>query len=114
YILAAILFVLSQLDYFLLSKVICSGSNMKVDGSFIATLVETLAVVVIYLAWRSITEGMSNLLNSNIHLVAELLSSLYLMPGKTKPTTHNLGLSSRILSLFILCHVIRHDFMSTL
>ncbi|KIJ53865.1 hypothetical protein M422DRAFT_80461, partial [Sphaerobolus stellatus SS14] len=56
YILAAILFVLSQLDYFLLSKVICNGSNMKVDGSFIATLLETLTVVIIYLVWRSITE----------------------------------------------------------
>ncbi|KIJ29571.1 hypothetical protein M422DRAFT_83925, partial [Sphaerobolus stellatus SS14] len=57
YILVAILFVLSQLDYFVLSKVICNGSNMKVDGSFIATLLETLAVAVIYLAWRSVTEG---------------------------------------------------------
>ncbi|KIJ30897.1 hypothetical protein M422DRAFT_267504 [Sphaerobolus stellatus SS14] len=63
---------------------------MKVDVSFIATLLETLAVAVIYLAWRNITEGMSNLLNSTIHLVAELLSSLYQIPGKTKPTTHNL------------------------
>ncbi|KIJ31625.1 hypothetical protein M422DRAFT_266654 [Sphaerobolus stellatus SS14] len=56
YILAEILFVLLQLDYFLLSRVICNGLSMKVDGSFIATLLEILAVVVIYLAWRSITE----------------------------------------------------------
>ncbi|KAF9788611.1 chitin synthase III catalytic subunit [Thelephora terrestris] len=56
YILAATLFVLSQLDYFLLNKVICKGANAKVDGSFIATIFETAAVAVLYLAWRSITE----------------------------------------------------------
>jgi hypothetical protein len=33
------------------------GSNQRVDGSFIATILETATVVVIYLAWRSITEG---------------------------------------------------------
>lgn len=56
YILAATLFVLSQLDYFLLNKVICKGTNGKVDGSFIATVLETASVTVLYLAWRSITE----------------------------------------------------------
>ncbi|EDR08112.1 uncharacterized protein LACBIDRAFT_250182, partial [Laccaria bicolor S238N-H82] len=57
YILSAALFVLSQLAWFLLNKVICKGSSAKVDGSFIATLLETAAVGVLYLAWRSITEG---------------------------------------------------------
>ncbi|KAN0085627.1 Chitin synthase III catalytic subunit [Tylopilus felleus] len=56
YVISAILFILSQLDYFLLSKVICRGASMKVDGSFIATLLETAAVVFIYLGWRGITE----------------------------------------------------------
>ncbi|KAF9652425.1 hypothetical protein BDM02DRAFT_3153833 [Thelephora ganbajun] len=56
YILAATLFVLSQLDYFLLNKVICKGTGAKIDGSFIATILETASVVVLYLAWRSITE----------------------------------------------------------
>ncbi|KAI0058581.1 hypothetical protein BV25DRAFT_1830036 [Artomyces pyxidatus] len=56
YILSGILFVLSQLDYFLLNKVICNGSSAKVDGSFVATLLETAAVGVLYLAWKSITE----------------------------------------------------------
>jgi len=56
YILAATLFVLSQLDYFLLNKVICKGTNAKIDGSFIATVLETASVVALYLAWRSITE----------------------------------------------------------
>jgi hypothetical protein len=56
YILSAALFVLSQLDYFLLNRVICKGSSSKVDGSFVATFLETAAVGVLYLAWKSITE----------------------------------------------------------
>jgi hypothetical protein len=32
-------------------------SNTRVDGSFIATILETATVAVIYMAWRSITEG---------------------------------------------------------
>ncbi|KAF8703666.1 hypothetical protein AX14_014155 [Amanita brunnescens Koide BX004] len=57
YLLAAALFVLSQLDYFLLSRVICKGANRKIDGSFVATILETASVGVLYLAWRSITES---------------------------------------------------------
>ncbi|KAF8799889.1 hypothetical protein BYT27DRAFT_7119247 [Phlegmacium glaucopus] len=57
YVLAACLFVLSQLAWFLLSRVICKGSNSKVDGSFVATLLETASVGVLYLAWKGITEG---------------------------------------------------------
>ncbi|KAF7309433.1 hypothetical protein MIND_00314100 [Mycena indigotica] len=56
YILSAALFVLSQLAYFLLSRVICKGSSQKIDGSFVATILETAAVGVLYLAWKSITE----------------------------------------------------------
>ncbi|KAI0088926.1 chitin synthase III catalytic subunit [Irpex rosettiformis] len=57
YVLAAVLFILSQLDYFLLNKVICKGvSSHRLDGSFVATFLETAAVGVLYLAWRSITE----------------------------------------------------------
>lgn len=57
YILAAVLFVLSQLDYFLLNRVICNGVNPhRLDGSFVATILETAAVGVLHLAWKSITE----------------------------------------------------------
>ncbi|KAI0341317.1 hypothetical protein BDW22DRAFT_1429993 [Trametopsis cervina] len=57
YILAAVLFVLSQLDYFLLNKVICNGvPSHRIDGSFVATILETAAVVVLYLAWKDITD----------------------------------------------------------
>jgi hypothetical protein len=59
YLLAGILFVLAQLAYFLLSRPICNGTNAKIDGSFIATVLETAAVVVLYLAWQGITEGSS-------------------------------------------------------
>ncbi|KAL8281242.1 hypothetical protein RQP46_006276 [Phenoliferia psychrophenolica] len=54
--ISAVLFVLSQADYFALSNTICHGSNGKVDGSFIATLLETGAVGALFVAWRSITE----------------------------------------------------------
>ncbi|KAH8831990.1 chitin synthase III catalytic subunit [Flagelloscypha sp. PMI_526] len=56
YILALILFVLSQLAWLLLGKVVCKGSGAKVDGSFIGTVLETAAVGVVWLSWRSITE----------------------------------------------------------
>jgi len=56
FVLAMVLFILSQLDFFLLSKVICKGTSDKVDGSFVATILETAAVGVLYMAWRSITE----------------------------------------------------------
>jgi len=56
YVLAGILFVLSQLAYFLLSRPICDGTNARVDGSFIATALETATVVLLYLAWQGITE----------------------------------------------------------
>ncbi|KAH9486153.1 Chitin synthase export chaperone [Psilocybe cubensis] len=56
YILASCLFVLSQLAWFLLGRVICKGSNSKIDGSFVATILESAAVGVLYLAWKSITE----------------------------------------------------------
>jgi len=56
YLLSAVLFILSQLAYFLLSKVVCRKSKSKVDGSFIATVLETAAVGALFLGWRSITE----------------------------------------------------------
>jgi len=56
YTLALFLFVLSQLAWFLLGRVICTGSNSKVDGSFVATLLETMSVVALWYGWKSITE----------------------------------------------------------
>ncbi|KAF9442746.1 hypothetical protein P691DRAFT_810152 [Macrolepiota fuliginosa MF-IS2] len=56
YVISGVLFVLAQLAWFLLGRVICKGSHQKVDGSFIATVLETAAVGVLFLAWKSITE----------------------------------------------------------
>ncbi|KAK7458750.1 hypothetical protein VKT23_009751 [Stygiomarasmius scandens] len=56
FLLAAVLFILGQLAWFLLGRVVCSGSNAKVDGSFINTILSTAAVGVLFLGWRSITE----------------------------------------------------------
>ncbi|KAH8116730.1 chitin synthase III catalytic subunit [Phellopilus nigrolimitatus] len=56
YVAAAVCFILAQLAWFLLGKVVCRGSSAKVDGSFIATILETAAVGSLYLGWRSITE----------------------------------------------------------
>jgi hypothetical protein len=56
YVISGILFVLSQLAYFLLGKVVCDGTHAKIDGSFIATILETAAAGVLFLAWKSITE----------------------------------------------------------
>ncbi|KAB5588357.1 Chitin synthase export chaperone [Ceratobasidium theobromae] len=53
---AAFLFVLSQLGYFLLSKIVCRATSAKLDMSFGATVLETASVGMLYLAWRSITE----------------------------------------------------------
>ncbi|KAJ3716577.1 chitin synthase III catalytic subunit [Lentinula raphanica] len=57
YILAGVVFIFSQLVWFLLGKVICDSSRSKVDGSFLATILETTAVVLLFLGWRAITEG---------------------------------------------------------
>ncbi|KAJ3859579.1 chitin synthase III catalytic subunit [Lentinula novae-zelandiae] len=57
YILAGIVFVFSQLAWFLLGKVICNASGSKLDGSFLATIFETITVVILFLGWKSITEG---------------------------------------------------------
>ncbi|KZP10804.1 hypothetical protein FIBSPDRAFT_872252 [Athelia psychrophila] len=56
YALSRVLFVLSRLDYFLLNKLIWKGMKAKNDGSFVASICETAAVGVVYLARRIITK----------------------------------------------------------
>lgn len=53
---AAFVFILSQGAYYALSYKICDGTSQRVDGSFLATLLETVALVLVYFGWRSITE----------------------------------------------------------
>lgn len=78
YVGAAFLFALSQVVYFVLSKMICKGTSAKIDGSFLATLLEVSYLValnsfllldivvlslqtgcigVLYVGWIGITEG---------------------------------------------------------
>lgn len=54
--LAAILFILSQGAYYGISYQICKGTDAKVDGSFLASLLETGSISALFVAWRSITE----------------------------------------------------------
>ncbi|KAM0787165.1 hypothetical protein ACM66B_006415 [Microbotryomycetes sp. NB124-2] len=54
--MAAFVFILSQAAYFALSYKICTGTSRKVDGSFLATLLETASIVLIFFGWKSITE----------------------------------------------------------
>lgn len=49
-------FALSQGAYWGLSHKICTGSNGKMDGSWIATLLETVSMALLFLTWKSITE----------------------------------------------------------
>lgn len=53
---AAVSFILAQAAYFALSHKICTGTNARIDGSWIGTLLETVAVGLIYAAWRMVTE----------------------------------------------------------
>ncbi|GAA5830479.1 hypothetical protein JCM11251_002484 [Rhodosporidiobolus azoricus] len=53
---AAFIFCLSQAAYYALSYKICDGTNARIDGSWIATLLETVTVGLIYAAWRMVTE----------------------------------------------------------
>ncbi|KAG5641748.1 hypothetical protein DXG03_004293 [Asterophora parasitica] len=56
YVLSALLFILSQCAWLLLGRVLCEASNHRIDGAFLATVLESAAVGVLFLAWRSITE----------------------------------------------------------
>ncbi|SGY38764.1 BQ5605_C003g02067 [Microbotryum silenes-dioicae] len=54
--MAAGAFILSQGAYFALSHKICMGTKAKVDGSFVASLLELISIVFIFAGWKSITE----------------------------------------------------------
>lgn len=54
--MSAFAFALAQGAYFALSHTVCTGTGAKIDGSWIATLLETVSVGLLYGAWQSITE----------------------------------------------------------
>ncbi|TFK66163.1 hypothetical protein BDN72DRAFT_823786 [Pluteus cervinus] len=51
------LFGCSQVAYFLVNESLCIAASGRLDGSFISTILETSSVGVLFMAWRSITEG---------------------------------------------------------
>ncbi|WVR08452.1 hypothetical protein IAU60_005507 [Kwoniella sp. DSM 27419] len=53
---AFVLFAVGQVVFFLSSEPLCKASSGRVNSSFITALLETAAVWLIYLAWKSITE----------------------------------------------------------
>ena len=109
YILAAILFILAQLAYFLLSRPICDGTNAKVDGSFIATALETATVTVLYLAWQGITEG-SYFSRPVCGLMCSLLTLHEQITGvMTRTSFRNDSTGLSWLDGCVLCPTIRHD-----
>nr|XP_018259939.1 uncharacterized protein I303_08011 [Kwoniella dejecticola CBS 10117]OBR82097.1 hypothetical protein I303_08011 [Kwoniella dejecticola CBS 10117] len=56
YLGAFVLFALGQVIFFLVSQPLCDASNGKVNSAFLATLLNSGAVGLLYLAWQSITE----------------------------------------------------------
>jgi len=54
---ALVLFIGSQLVYFLAGTPLCLATKHTFDGSFLATFLETLSVAVLFLGWRAITES---------------------------------------------------------
>ncbi|WVQ70595.1 hypothetical protein IAR50_000114 [Cryptococcus sp. DSM 104548] len=56
YTIAFLLFVSGQIIFFLASQPLCNASGGKVNSAFLATLLQTLSIGSLYLAWVSITE----------------------------------------------------------
>ncbi|GJN87730.1 hypothetical protein Rhopal_000685-T1 [Rhodotorula paludigena] len=53
---AAFCFILAQAAQLALSHRICIGTDAKIDGSWIATFLETITVALIFVAWKMVTE----------------------------------------------------------
>jgi hypothetical protein len=53
---AAVLFAISQIFNYVVSRYICSGTNGAIDGAFFATLFTTAAVGMVWYFWSTITE----------------------------------------------------------
>jgi len=57
YLASLIVFAGSQVVYMVPSKFICEASNRVLDGSFIATALETTSFALLFMAWMKITEA---------------------------------------------------------
>jgi len=47
----------AQIVFLLANDPLCKAAQQKIDGSFIATLLETVSVVLLIVTWSSVTEG---------------------------------------------------------
>ncbi|ODN82805.1 hypothetical protein L202_01077 [Cryptococcus amylolentus CBS 6039] len=56
YTLSFLLFAGAQIIFFLASQPLCNASNGKINSAFLASLLQTLSIGSLYLAWVSITE----------------------------------------------------------
>ncbi|EOQ99984.1 hypothetical protein E3P92_03124 [Wallemia ichthyophaga] len=54
--LSLLSFMLSQAALFALGHTICDGTNSRIDGAFVATLLEAISLGLLFAGWRSITE----------------------------------------------------------
>lgn len=82
------------------------GSNSKIDGSFVATVLESAAVGVLYLAWKSITEGESCycfIFLPAIHLVLSMIRPLDLNLNSCRLMTS----LSHIIIIIPTCYSLR-------
>ncbi|KAF8653246.1 hypothetical protein AX16_004074 [Volvariella volvacea WC 439] len=55
-VLSFTLFAVAQVDYFILSGPICDITSARLDGSFIATFLNTASLTTLYLSWKVMTE----------------------------------------------------------
>lgn len=59
-------FVASQVVYILANEPLCKAAKAKVDGSFLATLLETVSVVLLVVTWTSVTEGLFSTISNSL------------------------------------------------
>lgn len=51
-----ILFVMSQVTRYVFSGMICYATKAKLDGNWVATLLETASLIFLYYSWTQLTE----------------------------------------------------------
>ncbi len=81
--LAVVIVAASQAIYMLANSPLCKVSKQKVDGSFLATLLETIGVVFLVVTWSSVTEGKC----THTCVTPLVLTHVPQNPGETKDIT---------------------------
>lgn len=90
---ALIVMMASQVVYLVANAPLCKVSKEKVDGSFIATLLETVALILLVVTWSSVTEGVP-LPSMNLNISLTPIQK----HGQTRATTsHEMQLYKTIM-----------------